>query len=60
MAYDERTTMWWLDVGVCGAFPCDTPSHSVNSTKLIKKKSDFEYRRFGVQKTFWEPTFGGL
>jgi hypothetical protein len=39
MAYDERTTMWWLDVGVCGASSCDNPSHSVNSAKLIKKKN---------------------
>ena len=59
MANDERTTMSRLDVGFARVFLGDTPSQPVNSTKknffLI-----FESGRFGVQKTFWEPTFYGL
>jgi hypothetical protein len=58
MADVERTTMSRLDVGIAGVFLGDTPSQPVNITKFIKKK--FESGRFGVQKTFWEPTFYGL
>ena len=58
MANDERTTMSRLDVGFARVFLGDTPSQPVNSTKFIKKK--IESGHFGVQKTFWEPTFYGL
>jgi hypothetical protein len=58
MANDERTTMSRLDVGFARVFLGDTPSQPVHSTKFFFFK--FESGRFGVLKTFWEPTFYGL
>jgi hypothetical protein len=59
MASDEHTTMWWLGVGVVGVILADTPSQPVNSTKSIPKiKRDFEFGRFGVQKTSKNETAG--
>jgi hypothetical protein len=61
MANDERTTMSRSGVGFARVFLGDTPSQPVNSTK---KQFFFNKKvvsgRFGVHKTFWEPTFYGL